>query len=129
MFDFRTRKCAMDATIDLGKTFDSKTPELIDRLKQWFDNEAASIDDLISTSAKTGTGGSVVSARPAIDSKRVVDTTVITEEVLGIELPPEIIKPGGYNDFQQMIDHLVPLLRRVYTKDLKVKKSPVNAAA
>ncbi|TPJ38874.1 hypothetical protein FJ434_22825 [Mesorhizobium sp. B2-5-13] len=120
----------MDVAIDdLGKTFDAKKPELVERLKQWFDNETTSIDDLISTSAPSGTGGSVVSARPAIDSKRVVDTTVITEEILGIELPPEIIKPGGYNDFQEMVDHLVPLLRRVYTKDLKVKKPLVKAAA
>ncbi|MER9056695.1 hypothetical protein [Mesorhizobium sp. M0910] len=120
----------MDATIDdLGKQFDAKVPELLKRLQEWFDNEAASIDDVISKSAPSGTGGSVVSGRPTIDSKRIVDTTVITEEVLGIELPPEIIKPGGYNDFQEMADHLVPLLKRVFTKDLKVKKPLVKAAA
>lgn len=120
----------MEASIDdLGTQFDAKMPELLKRLQDWFDKEDASIDDVISNSAPTGAGGSVVSARPAIDSKRVVDATVITEEVLGIELPPEIIKPGGYNDFKEMVDHLVPALKGVYTKQIKVKKAPVKVAA
>lgn len=120
----------MDVTTDdLAMQFDAKVPALLKRLQEWFDSEAASIDDVIANSAPSGTGGSVVSARPAIDSKRVVDATVITEEVLGIELPPEIIKPGGYNNLQEMTDHLMPLLRRVFTKDLKVKKPLVKTAA
>ncbi|TBA72916.1 hypothetical protein [Rhizobium ruizarguesonis] len=114
---------------DLAKQFDTKVPELLKRLSEWFDNEATLIDDVIANSAPSGTGGSVVSARPAIDSKRVVDATVITEEVLGIELPPEIIKPGGYESFQEMADHLVPMLKRVFTKEVKVKKPLVKAAA
>ncbi|MGO8038237.1 hypothetical protein [Rhizobium leguminosarum] len=117
------------ADSDLAKQFDAKVPELLKRLSEWFDNEATSIDDVIANSAPSGTGGSVVSARPAIDSKRVVDATVITEEVLGIELPPEIIKPGGYESFQEMADHLVPMLKRVFSKEIKVKKPLVKAAA
>ncbi|PDT50586.1 MULTISPECIES: hypothetical protein [Sinorhizobium] len=120
----------MDATVsDLAKQFDVKLPELLNRLRDWFDAETTSIDDIIATSAPSGTGGSIVSARPAIDSKRVVDATVITEEVLGIELPPEIIKPGGYESFEEMTDHLVPMLKRVFTKEIKVKKPLVRAAA
>lgn len=120
----------MDVTIgDLAKQFDAKLPELLDRLSEWFEAETTSIDDIIANSAPSGTGGSVVSARPSIDSKRVVDATVITEEVLGIELPPEIIKPGGYENFQEMADHLVPMLKRVFTKEIKVKKPLVKVAA
>lgn len=120
----------MDATIsDLAKQFDKKLPDLLQRLSEWFDNETTSIDEVIANSAPTGTGGSVVSARPAIDSKRVVDATVITEEILGIELPPEIIKPGGYDSFQEMADDLIPKLKQVFTKEIKVKKPLVKAAA
>ncbi|MGG6898025.1 hypothetical protein [Rhizobium sp. BR 315] len=114
---------------DLATQFDAKIPELLEKLSEWFENEATSIDDVLANSAPSGTGGSVVSSRPAIDSKRVVDATVITEEVLGIELPPEIIKPGGYENFQEMADHLVPLLKRVFTKEIKVRKPLVKAAA
>jgi hypothetical protein len=74
-------------------------------------------------SAPAGTGGSIISVRPAIDSKRVVDATLITEEILGIDLPPEIIKPGGYESCEAMIDHIVPCLERVFTGELKVKNS------
>jgi hypothetical protein len=52
----------------------------------------------------------------------VVDATLITEEVLGIELPPEIIKAGGYDSFEAMLDHIVPRLEEVFTGELKVKK-------
>ena len=65
--------------------------------------------------------------RPAIDSKRVVDATVVTKLVLGIELPPEIIKAGGYASCDEMIVDIVPKLQKVFTGEIKVKKhKPVN---
>lgn len=112
----------------LGSTFDTKAPELRKRMKDWYNQETTSIDDLILGGAPSGAGGSILSVRPPIDSKRVVDVTVITEEILGIPLPPEIIRPGGYDSYQQMVDHLVPQLRDVYTKKLKVKPSPAKPA-
>lgn len=108
---------------DCEAEFDSKVPDLLQGLQDWFDTESSSIDDIVANSAPTGTGGSIIAAVPAIDSKRMVDATLITEEVLGIELPPEIIKAGGYETFDEMVEHLVPLLKQVYCKQLKVKKS------
>ena len=119
-----------DGMDDPGADFDVKLPDLLQGLQDWFDEESASIDEIVAGSAPTGTGGSIIATRPAIDSKRVVDATIVTEEVLGIELPPEIIKPGGYETFDEMVDHLVPLLRQVYTKEYKVKtpkKSKIDA--
>lgn len=65
---------------------------------------------------------------PAIDSKRVVDATVITKKVLDIELPPEIIKPGGYASCDEMMADLLPKLERVFTGDIKVKKAKPSKA-
>ena len=62
--------------------------------------------------------------RPAIDSKRIVDAGRVTRVVLEIELPPEIIKRGGYASCDEMISDLLPKLERVYTGELKVKKRP-----
>jgi hypothetical protein len=108
---------------DLEKIFAEKRLLLIAGLEGWFATETASIDGSIEAKAPAGAGGSIISVRAAIDSKRVVDATLITEEVLGIELPPEIIKPGGYDSCDAMIADLVPKLRAVFVGELKVKKT------
>lgn len=113
----------MEADVDeRKKQFAAKLPDLIRGLKDWYDEEIASIDGSVVSAAPAGSGGSIISARPAIDSKRVVDATLITEEVLGIELPPEIIKAGGYESYEALLDHIVPRLEKVFTGELKVKK-------
>lgn len=113
----------MDATKDdLKKLFAQKVPELIAQFEAWFEEETTSIDGSTSTGAPSGAGGSIIAMRPAIDSKRVVDATIITQQVLGIELPPEIIKPGGYDSCEAMIADLLPKLQQVFTGEIKVKK-------
>jgi hypothetical protein len=115
---------------EMAKTFDDKVAKLKAELTAWFAHETAAIDADLDAKAPSGAGGSIISVSPAIDSKRVVDATIITEEVIGIELPPEIIKPGGYDSCEAMLDDLIPKLKQVYTGELKVKKSskqPVGA--
>ena len=113
----------MDETRDVRrKAFSTKAPELIAELKDWYDEEIASIDGSIETEAPSGTGGSIISISPAIDSKRVVDATVCTQTILGMELPSKIIKPGGYDSFDEMIEDLMPKLEKVFTGEIKVKK-------
>jgi hypothetical protein len=112
----------MSATKDeLQTAFAAKAPKLIAELEAWFEVETASIDGTVSSGAPSGSGGSIIAMRPAIDSKRVVDATVITKQVLGIELPPEIIKPGGYNSCAEMVADIVPKLQKVFTGEIKVK--------
>lgn len=107
---------------DRKRLFSEKLPALIEGFQKWFEEESEAIDGTIASAAPSGAGGSIISARPAIDSKRIVDATLITEEVLGIELPPEIIKPGGYESCEAMIEHLVPRLEKVFIGEWKVKK-------
>lgn len=111
----------MTASKELEEIFVAKLPELIHGLKEWFEEEISGIDEAVQAAAPAGTGGSIISMRPAIDSKRVLDATMVTEEVLGIELPPEIIKPGGYESCDAMITDIVPKLQKVFTGELKVK--------
>lgn len=113
----------MDDRTRLLDEFAAKQPELIRKLQRWFDEEAAAIDGTIEADAPSGTGGSIISVRPAIDSKRVLDATCITEEVLGINLPPKIIKPGGYMSCDEMITDLVAKLQQVFIGDIKPAKT------
>ncbi|MCW3474688.1 hypothetical protein [Limobrevibacterium gyesilva] len=113
----------MDATKDqLEEIFNAKTPLLISALEAWFEEETASIDGTVPAGAPSGSGGSIIAMRPAIDSKRVIDATSVTKEVLGIELPPEIIKAGGYASCDEMIADIVPKLQKVFAGEIKVKK-------
>ncbi|MFA7585400.1 MAG: hypothetical protein WCY11_04270 [Novosphingobium sp.] len=102
--------------------FKAKAALLVQELQAWFEEETAPIDGSVPPAAPFGAGGSIVGMRPAIDSKRVVDASRVTRAVLDIELPPEIIKRGGYESCEEMIDDLMPKLERVYTGELKVKK-------
>jgi hypothetical protein len=124
MFGNRTwRGCPVGVSLnDLKGQFAAKQSDLKKELKDWYEEETAAIDGSILGDAPAGSGGSIISVGPAIDSKRVVDATLITEKVLGIELPPEIIKPGGYDSYDEMIEHIVPRLEKVFTGELKVKK-------
>ena len=103
------------------KRFKEKSALLVRELQAWFEEETAPIDGS-PPPAPAGAGGSIVGMRPAIDSKRVVDAARVTRAVLEIELPPEIVKRGGYENCEEMINDLMPKLERVYTGELKVKK-------
>ncbi|MEN6543674.1 hypothetical protein [Parvibaculum sp.] len=107
---------------ELKKIFAAKVPVLIAELKEWFEEEAAAIDGSVEADAPSGPGGSIIGMRPAIDSKRIVDATVVTKKVLDIELPPQIIKAGGYASCEEMIADLVPKLEKVFIGEIKVKK-------
>jgi hypothetical protein len=107
---------------ELEKVFKAKAALLTKKLEAWFEEEIASIDGTIADGAPSGRGGSILSVRPAIDSKRVLDATIVTKEVLGIEVPPEIIKAGGYDSCDEMIADIVPKLQKVFTGEIKVKK-------
>lgn len=107
----------------LEAAFESKRAELIAKLRQWYDEETAPLDPELDTLARKGSGGSVLSGDPGINSKRVLDATFITEEVFGFELPPELIQPGGYDTFEELVSDIVPKLRDVFTGARKVKSS------
>jgi hypothetical protein len=113
----------VDTTREQRKqVFATKIPTLIAEFEAWFQEEAASIDGSVDAGAPSGSGGSIIGMRPTIDSKRVLDATVVTKKVLEIELPPEIIRPGGYRSCEDMIADIVPKLEKVFVGDIKVKK-------
>ncbi|MDX8527752.1 hypothetical protein RFM68_24945 [Mesorhizobium sp. MSK_1335] len=107
---------------ELKELFASKVSTLVAGLETWFEQEVEAIDGSVETSAPAGSGGSIIGMRPAIDSKRVLDARAVTKKVLEMDLPPEIIKPGGYDSCADMIADIVPKLEKVFVGDIKVKK-------
>lgn len=108
--------------LDMKTQFDACLPSLQAALEDWYEDEVEAIDAGIVGGAEAGSGGSMMTVGPAIDSKRVLDASAVTKRVIGIDIPPEIIRPGGYRSKEHMLDHLIPKLRKVYTGEIKVKR-------
>lgn len=51
-----------------------------------------------------------------VDSLSAVNVLLLLDPIVGIELPESIIKPGGYSDRQEMIDHLIPAINELFSK-------------
>ncbi len=106
--------------------FDAKKDELIDALSEWYDEEIEAIDAGIEEGVPQGDAGTISSCGPAIDSKRVLDASAVTKKVIGIDVPPKIIRKGGYNDLDDLVSHLVPRLRKVISGEIKIPKKKKN---
>ena len=91
---------------DLGFSAD----ELIRDLRDWWDEEVGGDDPFASPAPPAGTIFDVV---PAIDSLGVVETLVVIETHTGFEVPPRIIRRGGYHSFEDMTNDLLPKIREL----------------
>lgn len=110
----------LDNKIDELAAFDAKKDELVDALSEWYDEEIEAIDAGIDEGVPQGDAGTISSCGPAIDSKRVLDASAVTKKVIGIDVPPKIIRKGGYNDLDDLVSHLVPRLRKVISGEIKI---------
>ena len=53
---------------------------------------------------------------PLLDSKRVVSTVILIEELFDFPLPPDkVIRKGGYNSVEESADDIVNRLRGLWT--------------
>ena len=105
---------------DALANFDANKDALVVALSDWYQEETEAIDAGIDEGIPKGTAGSILSVGPAIDSKRVLDASAITKPLIGIDVPPKIIRKGGYNDLDHLISHLIPRLRKVVSGEIKV---------
>jgi hypothetical protein len=89
--------------------------DVVDALQQWWDAEAED-------SALPGDQATKPEImRPAIeiDSHRAVRALVALEEVVKFEIPESVIKEGGYENFDEMTDHLIPRIVALYEEKRK----------
>jgi hypothetical protein len=117
MFDFRTHSGYAVSMMGSGTQVRGAQPhgrkfpeqEIISTLERWWDDEVE--DDPFAETDKKGT---LYDLLPTLDSLTALNALLGVEEHLGFKLPVTVVKRGGYKTRQQMIEHLVPRIRRIF---------------
>ena len=85
--------------------------ELTNAIVTWWDDETSKhIDDPFAAL------GTLYDVLTDVDSLSAVNVLLVLESIVGCGLPESLIKPGGYSDRQEMIDHLLPAISAFLTK-------------
>jgi hypothetical protein len=59
---------------------------------------------------------------PLLDSKRVVGTVLVLEDLFPFKIPPDkIVRKGGYNSVDEAIDDMLDRIKRLWTERSKPK--------
>lgn len=79
---------------------------LIDILRAWWGSEVAGVDDPFADPKPPS--GTIFDVLPTIDSFDALDALLTIEKRVGFELPPRIIRWGGYDSLDDMMSDLLP---------------------
>ncbi len=61
---------------------------------------------------------------PLLDSKRVVGTVLVLEDLFPFKVPPDrVVRKGGYNRVDEAIDDMLGRIKRIWTERSKPKVS------
>jgi hypothetical protein len=83
--------------------------ELADAIGKWWDKETSKrLNDPFAAA------GTLFDVLTEVDSLSAVNVLLTIEPIVGFAPSESIIKPGGYADRKEMIDHLLPALRKLY---------------
>jgi len=91
---------------------------LIAALRSWWNEQVGDEEDPFADTPRPRSG-TIFEVVPVVDSLGVVSALVTIEKHLGFEIPPQIIKPGGYRNFEEMVADLVPKVRALLIKRQK----------
>ena len=100
-----------------AESFDE--PALLKDLQDWWDSEVGGDDPLAPPKPP---GGTIFDALPAIDSLGVVTSLIVMETHLPCKVPPRLIRPGGYNSFDDLVADMMPKLRDLVRKHVEKAK-------
>ncbi|WP_061236504.1 hypothetical protein [Leptospira santarosai] len=86
---------------------------LAEDLKIWWDEEQGTWDSTLDEEAaylgdSDEGDDSVWDSMPTYDSKTVARSSPVFEKHLGEPLDVSLIRPGGYETFDEMVNHLIP---------------------
>jgi hypothetical protein len=85
--------------------------ELEDAIVKWWNEETSKrLNDPFAVP------GTLYDVLTEVDSLCAVNVLLAIEPIIGFSPPESVIKAGGYANRQEMIDHLSPKLRNLYTK-------------
>jgi acyl carrier protein len=86
---------------------------LLDDLRSWWDDEVGDGDPFADPKQASGTIFDVI---PTIDSLGAVNGLLTIEKHVGFEVPPRVIRPGGYASFEDMTADLLPKVRAMVAR-------------
>ena len=93
--------------------FDAKV--LLAELKAWWDEQVGQDDPFAPPKPPPGT---IMDVLPEVDSLAVVTALIVMEKYLPCEVPPTVIRPGGYHSFEDMTTDMLPKLQGLIDKHL-----------
>src|SRR3989442_1222791 len=88
--------------------------DLVRDLQEWWDDQVGSESDPFAP--PNSRKGTIFEAVPLVDSFSVITGLVAIEQRVGFPVSPEIIRPGGYTGFQDMVEDLLPKVRVLAAK-------------
>jgi hypothetical protein len=84
--------------------------ELTEAIDAWWEEQE------LERSSDPFAPGTLYDVLTDVDSLSAVNVLLLLDPIVGIELPESIIKPGGYRDRREMIDHLIPAISEFFSK-------------
>lgn len=90
---------------------------LADELREWWDEEVVGTDDPFA--APPTPSGTIQDVQPVVDSLGVVKRLVVIDKHVGFQVPPSVVRRGGYHSFEDMVGDLLPKLRALWLKRQK----------
>lgn len=115
MMDIRTIEGESTMNTHLGYSEDDLTADL----RSWWDDQVADADDPFADPQPPPRTGTIFEVLPVVDSLGVVTALITIEKHVQFELPPGIIKAGGYRSFEEMVGDLLPKVRALVIKQRK----------
>lgn len=69
----------------------------------------------------TGAGSGSIGPQPVIDSLVVVEVLIELEALVPFALPDSLVRAGGYDSVDEVVQHLLPKVERRWTEHQKEK--------
>ncbi len=119
------------------KEFAQLLPRLRQELKDWHKEQVELEQAMANTGdAKASAGGSttnVWNASTRIKSLQVVDLVITVEAKMKFNIPedrvPELVQEGGYANFEEMVNDLLPKFEKIYIAGGLLEKKKEKAKA
>ncbi|MDB5437824.1 MAG: hypothetical protein JWM33_251 [Caulobacteraceae bacterium] len=97
---------------------------LTEELKGWWKEQVEVENDPFAV--EPSGGDTIFDVLPMIDSLGVVTGIIAVQKHVPFKVTPKIIRPGGYNSFEDLIEDFIPKLRAMGLKEaaklsLKIK--------
>ena len=92
--------------------------DLISDLQTWWNDRVDVANDPFAD-PQPPRAGTIFEVMPAVDSLGVVNALITIEKHVGFPIPARVIKRGGYRDFDEMVNDLLPKIRALVQKKRK----------